>query len=286
MVARGSENLVMMSERLSEASPGFHPDRVHAITAFFSALERATRGRHLYGQGSEISARMLEAAVVTSEVALSGGPVRLDLRALGPALQQVSLITNGQVPRYYYELFSEGVRALIFLPGLTTAEISQLVGVFAADITARPVERASLIWGSHLPHVRALVDHSFALGGVIDAVMPAPTPAALSVSRGVDAASARPPPRGGGGGGGGGGARPRRRAPPAPPRGGWSARRPRPAGWRTAAPTRRTCSSRSPPTCGARSGRTIWSAACTRSSAGSTGRRPRRIPSARGSRRC
>jgi hypothetical protein len=146
------------------------PAAIGAARELFVLLEKAMKARSQYGKGHKEFERRVDAAFgfVSATFQARAEPLAWTIRAYGFTIGTETLWEpKAPLDKICYRLFSDGVRALGLLPGLTRGELESFVRILVADVTlevAPEDNTATLLWEARFEHVLYEEGDSFAEG--------------------------------------------------------------------------------------------------------------------------
>jgi serine/threonine protein kinase len=155
-----------LQEMLAEVSPA----AIANMRDFFVLLEKAMKTRSQYGKGHKEVERRLEVAFASATTSLSvaGEPFAWSIRSYGFTVEsEVVWEPKPPLDKVCYRLFSDGIRALGILPGITLPELSELVRILVADASSEVAPEddfVTLLWDAKFDHVIYEEGDAFAEG--------------------------------------------------------------------------------------------------------------------------
>jgi hypothetical protein len=166
VAAKGAEEVPEIDELLADTSQ----TNVAAMKDAFALVEKAMKSRAQYGAGHKEVERRLEVAhaAFSSSFAANDEPLAFSIRAYGfTAREETVWEPRPPLDKVCYRLFSDGIRAIALLPGLTIEELAELVRILVADASSeitREDNTATLLWDARFEHVLYEEGEAFAEG--------------------------------------------------------------------------------------------------------------------------
>jgi len=155
---------------LEEILEGMTAESVHAAREFFGLLEKAMKSRSQYGAGHKEVERRMETAFSFLDSAFTAvpDPIAWVIRPYGFTAKDETLWEpKAPLDKICYRLFSDGIRSLGLLPGLTLEELTELTRILVADASsniAAEDNAVTLLWDAKFEHVLYEEADSFAEG--------------------------------------------------------------------------------------------------------------------------
>lgn len=146
-----------------------HAIQVHAKNVF-GALEKLLRATLLYEGRGRLVEQGLNDLTEQVGVALSTGPLTVQVAPIGLMYEGVLISDESKPPRYLFRLFCDGFRELTLLPGLPREELQSLVTVLQTDPKDMgDDDLVTLLWKQELKFIRYYAVDTIGMGMKVDA---------------------------------------------------------------------------------------------------------------------